>query len=223
MGPDARHPFLIQKLQVWDSHWALSPAGPGVLVDGLDVAECTYGLLARSLRGSSLSGAGFLPDPAAGGSRHRAAPDERVYPAPLNPVDDRPPVTVMTSIKRSEEGRVVVRGVTADDGTVQSVRVNGREARRLAPNFLEWEAVVEEPSRPYTDAHRQRSRRGRKCRTRPPSGRGQESLNRAANRSFSFAGTGAGEYQVSKIVVICCKTAEMILRFRSRLFVSKVN
>ncbi len=146
VGPDARHPFLIQKLQVWDSHWALSPAGPGVLVDGLDVAECTYGLWRAHYEGQAYRGLVFFRTrlPSAQGMGQR--PDQRRYPAPLKPVDDRPPVTVMTYLGPVRDGRVVVRGVTADDGTVRSVRVNGREARPLAPNFLRWEAVVEELS-----------------------------------------------------------------------------
>jgi len=146
VGPDARHPFLIQKLHVWDSHWALSPAGPGVLVDGLDVAECTYGLWRAHFDRQAYRGLAFFRTklPAARGIGQR--PDQRVYPAPLDPVDDRPPVTVMTYIGPVRGGHVVVRGATADDGTVKSVRVNGREARQLGPNFLEWEAVVEEPS-----------------------------------------------------------------------------
>ena len=60
VGPDARHPFLIQKLQVWDSHWALSPAGPGVLVDELDVAESTYGLWRAHYEGQAYRGLVFF-------------------------------------------------------------------------------------------------------------------------------------------------------------------
>jgi hypothetical protein len=37
----------------------------------------------------------------------------------------------------------VVRGTTSDNGTVKKVRVNGREARAVAPNFAEWEVVLE--------------------------------------------------------------------------------
>ena len=50
----------------------------------------------------------------------------------------------MTHIGPSRGGRLVVRGVTADNGVVRSVRVNGQKARALAPNFLEWEAVLED-------------------------------------------------------------------------------
>jgi hypothetical protein len=46
---------------------------------------------------------------------------------------------------------MVIRGVTADNGTVRSVRVNGQYARALAPNMLEWEAGLEGlSSSPFT-------------------------------------------------------------------------
>jgi hypothetical protein len=36
-----------------------------------------------------------------------------------------------------------VRGTTSDNGIVKKVLVNGREARALAPNFGEWEILLE--------------------------------------------------------------------------------
>jgi hypothetical protein len=90
---------------------------------------------------------------ATGGDRFRAEPgltskDTRVtevkdvaFPKLLNPVDDLPPATVITHIRKSG-GRLIVRGTTADDGPVQKVLVNGQPARALAPNFAEWEAVL---------------------------------------------------------------------------------
>ena len=38
---------------------------------------------------------------------------------------------------------MAVRGVSVDDNTIRSVLVNGRPARSVAGNFLEWEAEVE--------------------------------------------------------------------------------
>jgi hypothetical protein len=65
-------------------------------------------------------------------------------------VDDKPPVTVMIRISPIGRGRIVVEGVTVDDGTIRTVRVNGREARPLAPNYLEWQLQIdaESPSGP---------------------------------------------------------------------------
>jgi hypothetical protein len=68
------------------------------------------------------------------------------FPKLLDPVDDLPPVTVITQVRREPGGRVVVRGTTSDNGTVKRVVVNGKEARALAANFAEWEVTLEEAS-----------------------------------------------------------------------------
>jgi hypothetical protein len=71
------------------------------------------------------------------------------FPKLLDPVDDLPPTTVITHVKRimGERGvstsRLVVRGVTADNGAVKRVLVNGVEAKAVAPNFAEWEVTLE--------------------------------------------------------------------------------
>ena len=63
-------------------------------------------------------------------------------PKLLDPVDDLPPTTVITHIRKSG-GNLIVRGTTADNGTVAKVLVNGQPlARALAANFAEWEAVL---------------------------------------------------------------------------------
>src|SRR5205823_9633663 len=64
------------------------------------------------------------------------------FPKPLEPVDDLPPLTVITHVGR-REGKMVVRGTATDNGTIRRVLVNGREAQALAPNFAEWEVVLD--------------------------------------------------------------------------------
>jgi hypothetical protein len=64
------------------------------------------------------------------------------FPKLLDPVDDLPPTTVITQVRRAG-GKVVVRGTTADNGTVKRVLVNGKEARPLTANFAEWEVVLD--------------------------------------------------------------------------------
>jgi hypothetical protein len=61
------------------------------------------------------------------------------FPKLLDPVDDLPPTTVITHVRKSGTS-LVVRGTTSDNGTVTKVLVNGQPARALAPNFAEWEA-----------------------------------------------------------------------------------
>ena len=64
------------------------------------------------------------------------------FPAPLEPADDLPPATVITSASAHQPGLLTVRGTTSDSGSVRRVSVNGKEARSLRPNFAEWEVVL---------------------------------------------------------------------------------
>ncbi len=64
------------------------------------------------------------------------------FPKLLDPIDDLPPATVITHVGR-QGNKVVVRGTTADNGTVKRVLVNGKPARAVAGNFAEWEAVLD--------------------------------------------------------------------------------
>jgi hypothetical protein len=57
-------------------------------------------------------------------------------------VDDLPPATVVTGVTK-KDGKLVVRGSTIDNGTVNRVVVNGTEAKSVAGNFAEWEVTVE--------------------------------------------------------------------------------
>ena len=67
------------------------------------------------------------------------------FPKLLDPVDDLPPTTVITDVRESG-GAWLVRGTTADNGTVKRVLVNGKEAKALAGNFSEWEIKIEKGS-----------------------------------------------------------------------------
>ena len=71
----------------------------------------------------------------------RARPGEI---ANLNPTDDLPPSTMITHVRTADSsGRLVVRGVSTDNGTLRRVLVNGRPAHPLRPDFSEWEAEVD--------------------------------------------------------------------------------
>lgn len=73
------------------------------------------------------------------------------FPKLLDPVDDLPPTTVITHVTRTASGKLLVRGTTADNGTVTKVLVNGRQARALTPNFAEWEVILD--MAPHVRAH----------------------------------------------------------------------
>ena len=68
------------------------------------------------------------------------------FPKLLDPVDDLPPTTVITHVRKLAGGRLQVRGNTADNGMVKRVLVNGKEARGVASNFAEWDIILEGPS-----------------------------------------------------------------------------
>jgi hypothetical protein len=67
------------------------------------------------------------------------------FPTVLDPVDDLPPTTVITHLRKLSGGKLEVRGTTADNGAVKRVRVNGQEATATAPNFAQWTITLEKP------------------------------------------------------------------------------
>jgi hypothetical protein len=143
VGPDKCHPFAVRALRVWDAHWAVSLAAPGVLVDGLDIAHSDFGLWRPNYERHAYRKLSVYQTTWAYYAETGTRPDASVFPAPLEPIDDRPPVSVMTRIGPIQGRRLVVHGMTADDGIVQAVRVNGRAARPLAPDYSQWEVVLD--------------------------------------------------------------------------------
>jgi hypothetical protein len=75
-----------------------------------------------------------------------------VFPQLLDPVDDFPPATVITHIRR-QAGKVLVQGTCSDNGKVKCVVINGREAAALSPNFATWKIALDaRPQDPETIA-----------------------------------------------------------------------
>ena len=64
------------------------------------------------------------------------------FPALPQPTDDLPPATIITNVSK-KDGKLVVRGSTADNGTVRRVLVNGKEAKSVGANFGEWEITLD--------------------------------------------------------------------------------
>jgi hypothetical protein len=98
-----------------------------------------------STRAKDLIGDGnaYRAEPPLTGDESRVAEVHDIpFPQLLDPVDDQPPATVITSVSRRAPGELVVRGTTSDNGAVRAVRVNGKEARPLRPDFAEWEVIL---------------------------------------------------------------------------------
>ncbi|TXT17229.1 MAG: G8 domain-containing protein [Planctomycetota bacterium] len=72
------------------------------------------------------------------------------FPQLLDPVDDLPPSTVITSVTRTADGWLV-RGSAADNGEIKQVTVNGTAARALRDNFAEWEVTLPKQDLPRRD------------------------------------------------------------------------
>src|SRR6185436_19832124 len=94
-----------------------------------------------------LSDAVYRPVEGFTGKDVRAAELERAeFPALLDPVDDLPPATMITSVEPKEK-KLLVRGVTQDNGEVATVTVNGRPARILSAHagVVDWEVLIDPP------------------------------------------------------------------------------
>jgi hypothetical protein len=143
IGPDVHHPFVIRNFRSWNVHWAIHTVAPSVLIDNLDIFHANYGIWRpvykdHAYRNVKLAQIAVKPEFSPQGVK----PIESDFPRPLDLVDDLPPQTIITHFMRGIEGQVVLRGTTADNGTVRRVLVNQQEARALRPNFAEWEALV---------------------------------------------------------------------------------
>ncbi len=104
----------------------------------------TAKLLTASMVERFADGLDYQPGPAPFLGKNMRVVEVKDVPFPefVTPVDDLPPQTVITSVV-SSGGKILVRGTTCDNGEVKRVLVNGREARPLAPNFLQWEAEID--------------------------------------------------------------------------------
>ena len=92
----------------------------------------------RDLRTEGLE---YLVKPPLTGDFSRVALVKDVpFPKLLDPVDEMMPGTIITHVKSTGPGTVLVRGTTTDNGTVTKVLVNGKQAKALQPNFAQWEA-----------------------------------------------------------------------------------
>jgi hypothetical protein len=144
VGPDEKHPFVIRNFRAWNVHWAIHPVSPSVLLDSLDVYNAEYGVWRPEYNRHAYHGIHFDQVPQANyyGFGGKAPNKDEDYPKPLDPLDDLPPATVITHVFQ-EKDRLVVRGTTSENGTVKQVSVNGQAAKALAPNFAQWEVVLE--------------------------------------------------------------------------------
>ena len=68
------------------------------------------------------------------------------FPTLLEPGDDLPPATLITSVQKVK-GKLLVKGVSQDNGDIASVTVNGRAAKIISTHagVADWEIVLDVP------------------------------------------------------------------------------
>ena len=67
------------------------------------------------------------------------------FPNLLEPVDDLPPATIVTAMKRTSDGKLLVRGVSEDNGDIASISVNGQPATINATcnGVVDWQITID--------------------------------------------------------------------------------
>jgi hypothetical protein len=86
------------------------------------------------------------------GDESRASETSVEFPTPVHPIDDLPPATVITSIRKNGS-KLVVSGTCTDNGTVKQVLVSGQPAKGTSPNFATWEIELDAANLKTVAAH----------------------------------------------------------------------
>jgi hypothetical protein len=147
-------PLVLRNTRIWNTAWALTPFTRYALND-VEISDCRYGLFLPTFAPEAVDGSGDDRDWGRFSVRRTGLPMHLPshLPSPFvagsfslmeSAVDRFPPITVITQVRRAD-GRLVVRGTTADDGAVRAVVVNGAAAKAVAVNFAEWEVRVDPP------------------------------------------------------------------------------
>ena len=149
VGPDPSHPFVIRNFKAWDTHWAFHAMSPCVMVEGLDVFDCNYGIWRSIMDLHQYDDLSFrqiqqhaIFFPMGGhGPEIRMEDGEAKYPN-FARKDDQPPVTVVTKVQPLPSGAVRVFGTSIDDEQVTGVLVAGTQAESVRDGFAEWQVEL---------------------------------------------------------------------------------
>jgi hypothetical protein len=144
VGPDKRHPFVLTHSRQWDCQWPFHAGSPMVIVDGMDIFDCEYGLWRSVTTNHQYHDLTFnqirshtIFFPRTGGT-----PDLQTDQEPSgDPKDDAPPISIITDIAQHGD-HVVVTGFSSDNGTIARVVVNDVPAHSVDENFLAWQATL---------------------------------------------------------------------------------
>src|ERR1035438_3686141 len=105
VGPDEKHPFIIRNFKAFNTHWAIHPVVPSVLIENLEIQNSEYGIWRPVYNKHAYESIKFVKVPDmtmyAFEPANRPKLGER---KPLEPIDDQTPTTGIT--------HVLVRGTT---------------------------------------------------------------------------------------------------------------
>jgi hypothetical protein len=90
----------------------------------------------------------YKPMPPFTGREARVAEVENIsWPELLNPVDDLPPATVITTV-REEGDTLLVEGISHDNGTIARITVNGQAADVVShqSGVVDWKITLKTPA-----------------------------------------------------------------------------
>jgi hypothetical protein len=129
VGPDDRHPFVIERFSAWRSHWGFHSGAPNVRFDGFKAFDLAYVVWRSNLAGHEYNNLDFRRVDVSSfffnwGDTNTQYDVMRYLPR----TDTQPPVTVITRIERVAPQLLLVSGVAVDDTGVASVTVNDRPA-----------------------------------------------------------------------------------------------
>ena len=150
--------IVVQRPEQFKDRWPLVNRGVGTRVppitNGVPIFIHDHYGLGRHAKVVSIAAKDLMED----GHPYREEPgltshESRVtevsdvaWPELLNPRDDLPPATVVTSV-RSHLAKLVVAGVTHDNGEIVSLRVNGLEAKLInsSSGVVHWSLEMPVP------------------------------------------------------------------------------
>lgn len=144
VGPDGQHPFVVRGTRLWNVHWGINPVSPSVLIDGMMIHNAEYGVWRPEYKDHYYRGIQFsdVPEKQYYAFVTGKPGEESQFPDTSTLKDDLPPETITTFVGSSKNGKRLIRGTASDNGVIKAVEVNGRSAKSVRGDFVEWEVEL---------------------------------------------------------------------------------
>ena len=127
--------------RLWNVHWAIHPVSPSRAHRRLDIHNAEYGIWRPEYKDHFYRNVSFtdVPERTQYAFTTGKPNEDSQFPDLATLKDDQPPHTMVTFVGRLQAGKRMIRGTASDNGTIQSVTVNGQPAKSLRGDFSEWE------------------------------------------------------------------------------------